>query len=77
MSVLAMFNPSTRAEVFSTDAERRIERGGERDEPHELPNETEDERPGPIDDISTLKPYQMHPVLFPQVPPCNSCSQPA
>ena len=37
-----------------------------RDEPHELPYETEDERPGPINDISTLNPYQVHPVLLPK-----------
>ena len=37
------------------------------DPPHELPHETEHERPGPIDDVGTLNPHQMHPVLFPEL----------
>ena len=38
-----------------------------RDVPHELPDETEHERLGPVDDIGALNPHQVHPVLFPEL----------
>ena len=37
------------------------------DPPHELSHETEHERPGPINDVGTLNPHQMHPVLCPEL----------
>ena len=35
-----------------------------RDEPHELPYETEHERPRAVDDVGALNPNEVHPVLF-------------
>lgn len=57
-----MFNLSNQAEAsVSKESERQI------DEPHELPDETEHECLAPIDDIGSLNPHQMHPVLFPKL----------
>lgn len=61
MSVLVMFILSKRDEMSTSRG------GGERNKPHELPNETEHERLCAIDDISALNPHQMHPVLFPEL----------